>query len=80
MDFEKLLEEAAGKKLAGKKKQLQSSYDQSLADLAELEQGAAQQAREAATRRTAEAKQPRGSPPAPRARRCWPWTTSSGGT
>ena len=48
MDFEKLLEEAAGKKLAGKKKQLQSSYDQSLADLAELEQGAAQQAREAA--------------------------------
>lgn len=40
MDFEKLLEEAAGKKLAGKKKQLQSSYDQSLADLAELEQGA----------------------------------------
>ena len=59
MDFEKLLEEAAGKKLAGKKKQLQSSYDQSLADLAELEQGAAQQAREAATRRTAEAKQDR---------------------
>ena len=59
MDFEKLLEEAAGKKLAGKKKQLQSSYDQSLADLAELEQGAAQQAREAATRRTVEAKQDR---------------------
>ena len=47
MDFEKLLEEAAGKKLAGKKKQLQSSYDQSLADLAELEQGAAQQDRAA---------------------------------
>ena len=59
MDFEKLLEEAAGKKLAGKKKQLQSSYDQSLADLAELEQGAAQQARESATRGTVEAKQDR---------------------
>ena len=59
MDFEKLLEEDAGKKLAGKKKQLQSSYDQSFADLAELEQGAAQQAREAATRRTVEAKQDR---------------------
>ena len=41
-NYEKLLEEAAGKKLAGKKKQLQSSYDQSLEDLAELERGAEQ--------------------------------------
>ena len=44
-NYEKLLEEAAGKKLAGKKKQLQSSYDQSLEDLAELERGAERQAR-----------------------------------
>jgi len=56
-NYEKLLEEAAGKKLAGKKKQLQSSYDQSLEDLAELERGAERQARESATQRTAEAKQ-----------------------
>lgn len=58
-NYEKLLEEAAGKKLAGKKKQLQSSYDQSLEDLAELERGAERQARESATQRTAEAKQDR---------------------
>ena len=58
-NYEKLLEEAAGKKLAGKKKQLQSSYDQSLEDLAELERGAERQARDSATQRTAEAKQDR---------------------
>ena len=44
-NYEKLLEEAAGKKLAGKKKQLQSSYDQSLVQTAQgLTSGAQSQA------------------------------------
>ena len=59
MDFEKLLEEAAGKKLAGKKKQLQSSYDQSLADLAELPREPPPQARDPATQLGQAAKEDR---------------------
>ncbi len=88
MDFEKLLEEAAGKKLAGKKaapvvlRPELGGFGGAGAGSGTAGPGGSHPAHsggQAGPGSLNEIQTAQGSPPAPRARRCWPWTTSSGG-